>query len=197
MQDILRGRVTRPEYVALLGDLHAVYHALERRIATHAASPLLAPFQFAPLARAAAIRADLEVLAATASPMLVVPLASTAAQEYVHAVESADPPGLVAHAYVRYLGDLSGGQVLHKIVARALALPGESGLSFYAFPGVGDASAFKDRYRVALDALPLTDDECDRVVAEAVRAFGLNISLFEASGTRTPSSAAPHPPRNG
>ena len=51
---------------------------------------------------------------------------TAACQDYLYHLQHlsvADPERLVAHAYVRYLGDLSGGQQLKGIVARSLLLP--------------------------------------------------------------------------
>src|SRR5207237_3072297 len=56
----------------------------------------------------------------------------------------------ISHAYTRYLGDLSGGQIIKKILARSLALPPEA-LSFYEFPEIADIRRFKDAYRDVLE----------------------------------------------
>lgn len=42
-------------------------------------------------------------------------------------------PGLLAHSYVRYLGDLSGGQFIAARIKRAYNLNGPDGLRFYHF----------------------------------------------------------------
>lgn len=42
-------------------------------------------------------------------------------------------PGLLAHAYVRYLGDLSGGQFIGARVKKSFDLPGDDGTRFYQF----------------------------------------------------------------
>jgi heme oxygenase len=101
---------------------------------------------------------------------------------------------LVAHAYVRYLGDLSGGQALRKVVGRGLGLSGSEGLSFYDFPGIADPDGFKSRFRESLDGMALAPELENRVVTEARDAFGLNVTLFEAVATQTPASGAPAPP---
>lgn len=46
-----------------------------------------------------------------------------------------DPTPLLAHSYVRYLGDLSGGQVARHAISKAYGLDENAGLglSFYAF----------------------------------------------------------------
>lgn len=58
---------------------------------------------------------------------------------YVQRIEdlsdSPDPAPLLAHAYVRYLGDLSGGQTIRHILAKAYDLDeaAGTGVAFYAF----------------------------------------------------------------
>ena len=195
MRDILGGRLERSSYVALLANLYVVYDALERSLEGHQASSLLQPFPFAVLARRSALAGDLAVLHGDDWQTAVHP--SGAALAYAHVVNAAVPLQLVAHAYVRYLGDLSGGQALKKVVGRALGLRGSGGLSFYDFPEIADLDVFKGQFRELLDAMTLTPDECDGVVAEAVRAFELNINLFAAVATQTSSSDAPPLPHGG
>jgi len=81
----------------------------------------------------------------------------------------------VAHAYTRYLGDLSGGQVLGKITQKSLGLSGPEGLSFFSFPGVTSPNRFKQLYRGRMNAIELTAAERAAVLQEAVAAFELNI----------------------
>lgn len=49
------------------------------------------------------------------------------------------PEGLLAHSYVRYLGDMSGGQFISARVKRAYALPKLEGTEFYHFNQDGKA----------------------------------------------------------
>ncbi len=85
---------------------------------------------------------------------------------------------LIAHHYTRYLGDLSGGQVVETL-DREFGLGG-AGLAFYEFPM--RAKPYKDSYRARLDALRLDTDEIDGVVAEVRLAFGMNQKLFDELG---------------
>ena len=57
-------------------------------------------------------------------------------------LETGQPDLLLAHAYVRYLGDLSGGQILQRLLAKSLALTPQQ-LSFYDFPRFDDLAALK------------------------------------------------------
>uniref|UniRef100_A0A8B9KHM1 heme oxygenase (biliverdin-producing) n=1 Tax=Astyanax mexicanus TaxID=7994 RepID=A0A8B9KHM1_ASTMX len=108
---------------------------------------------------------------------------SSAAQHYVdriHEVGQTDPVLLVAHAYTRYMGDLSGGQVLKKVAQRALRLPptGE-GVKFYEFDSIHSAKAFKQLYRSRMNELELDAQTKEKLVQEAVLAFQFNMEVFD------------------
>lgn len=108
------------------------------------------------------------------------PEASPATVDYVERLQkianSSEAHLLIAHAYTRYMGDLSGGQILARCARKALNLPetGEGG-SFYEFPGICPKN-FKNMYRSKLDELPY---EHEMLVSEANVAFALNIRIFE------------------
>ena len=83
---------------------------------------------------------------------------------------------LIAHTYVRYMGDLSGGQVLKRMLGRTLGI-GPDGLSFYDFPGIDDVVAFKADYLAAISEAASTSADIKRVTDEAVAVFELNIDV--------------------
>lgn len=90
--------------------------------------------------------------------------------------------GYAAHAYTRYLGDLSGGQIIKVMMQRHYGF-GEDGLAFYTFDQIPKVKVFKDMYRETLDTLQFVDDaDRDRIVDEAKLAFRLNQDLFGALG---------------
>lgn len=68
-----------------------------------------------------------------------------ALSHYVDRIEqitsSEDPAALLSHAYVRYLGDLSGGQVIRGKIAKAYNLEDGAGVSFYDFKTLGGTGA--------------------------------------------------------
>lgn len=88
-----------------------------------------------------------------------------------------NPELLVAHAYTRYLGDLSGGQVLGKITQKSLGLSSKEGLSFFFFPGVTSANRFKQLYRSRMNSIELSEEGKAAVLEEAVAAFEFNIQV--------------------
>ncbi|WP_097677340.1 biliverdin-producing heme oxygenase [Nigerium massiliense] len=171
MADLLEGRASVAAFVALTGQLLHVYRALEAAVRSHAQAPELAPIADPGLERVARLESDLRELGV--DPATVEALPATAA--YVARIEAADAPALVAHHYVRYLGDLSGGQVIATMLGRHYGLT--EGVSFYDFGDLGRPKPYKDAYRAKLDALPV-GDALDRVLAEAVAAFGANEAVF-------------------
>jgi heme oxygenase len=84
----------------------------------------------------------------------------------------------VAHSYTRYLGDLSGGQILKNIAVNAMNLTDGQGTAFYEFETISDEKAFKNQYRAALNELPIDEATADRIVDEANDAFGKNMKMF-------------------
>jgi heme oxygenase len=95
----------------------------------------------------------------------------------IHAIANSDPELLIAHAYTRYMGDLSGGQSLKNIIRSALSLPPDQGTGLHDFeqiPTIEAKRAFKEKYREALNSLAIDDATIQRIVDEANQAFQLN-----------------------
>jgi heme oxygenase len=186
--DILRGRATREGYELLLRSLLPVYQTLERQLAQHGASSRIGPMVRPELDRAGAIAADLRYFSISDVPISDIgeeqlpAKAGPATARYVNAIMAAsggDGSRLVAHAYARYLGDLSGGQILSRVLSRSLNLP-LAALSFYDFPAIPDIGAFKSDYRSAIDRAGDESEDFDAVVEEGALAFELNIDLSNA-----------------
>lgn len=176
MLRLIRGTLSRRGYVALLENLAALYDALEDELARHVDRPALRWLDVNGLRRSSRLAADIDTWRCADDPS---PTLEPSAREYVrrlHAVAAESPDLLIAHAYVRYLGDLSGGQILQPIVAKMLGASGGRGLAFYDFSAVGDPSALKREFREQLDALD--PSLADRIVAEAQDAFERHACLF-------------------
>lgn len=103
--------------------------------------------------------------------------------ERIHEVGQNEPELLVAHAYTRYMGDLSGGQVLKKVAQRALKLPSTGeGTQFYLFENVDNAQQFKQLYRARMNALDLNLETKEKIVEEANKAFEFNMQVLSGPG---------------
>ncbi len=178
MQAFFRGQVSREIYCHMLARLQQVYALIEKYQTQNANHPILGKMYFPELFRVEAMQQDLAFFKHTADHNRDM---TAATQNYADRIEwlaSHWPTGIIAHQYTRYLGDLSGGQMIKKVVKRAYHLENEDGVAFYNFSGVPDIPAFKERYRIAIDALPMDEDEKHRLVDEANLSFRCNIALF-------------------
>ena len=181
----LRGVVSEDNYRTLIKDFYFVYSALEEEMERLDDDEFLKPIHFKELNRLNALKMDLRYYYGPNWMMEIKP--SEACIQYterIHEVADKDPYLLVGHHYTRYLGDLSGGQILKGIAEKALDLPKNEGLHFYDFPKIDDKKEFKTKYRAALDGLTTDSSKINDIIAEANYAFRLNMYMFdELSGT--------------
>jgi heme oxygenase len=84
---------------------------------------------------------------------------------------------LTAHHYIRYLGDLSGGQAIARLVARHYQIPAEA-LNFYNFEDIGDVVFYKKRYRDFLNLIALNEEQQEEFLSEVELLYALNRELF-------------------
>ncbi len=179
MRVLLRGEMDRPCYCALLRNLHAIYAVLEPALRRHAADPALAPLVFPALWREAPLARDLDALHGPEwRGAIALQPATVRYVERVHEIDRAQPERLVAHSYVRYLGDLTGGQMLRRIVRDSLGLPAGTGTAFYDFGDAVETARLKQVFRAGLDVLAVDEATGQSIVAEARLAFQLHRQLF-------------------
>ncbi|XP_057597830.1 heme oxygenase 1 isoform X2 [Hippopotamus amphibius kiboko] len=182
MKNFQKGEVTREGFKLVMASLYHIYVALEEEIEHNKENPVYAPLYFPEeLHRRAALEQD---MAFWYGPHWQEAIPYTqATRRYVQRLQEvgrAEPELLVAHAYTRYLGDLSGGQVLKKIAQKALDLPSSGeGVAFFTFPNIASATKFKQLYRSRMNTLEMTPEVRQRVLDEGKAAFLLNIQLFE------------------
>ncbi|UEA58631.1 biliverdin-producing heme oxygenase [Gordonia otitidis] len=175
IDDLLSGRLDADEYGRLASQLYFVYSALEHVGGSLVGDPIADAVLDDRLLRSARLRSDLHALGV--DPETVTPL--PAVDRYVDAIEATrtDPARYVAHHYTRYLGDLSGGQVVAHRMREHYGLDAST-LSFYVFDGIDKLKRYKDAYRERIDALSIDESGVERLVAEAICAFELNQALF-------------------
>ncbi len=179
MHDLMTGKGSKQDYTDLVVQHWYVYVALEEAAARFADDAQAAPFIEPALTRVPAIEADLEHLIGDDWRERIAPTPSVEA--YCARIrEIADEGwagGFIAHHYTRYLGDLSGGQAIKRLMQRQFGFD-TNGVLFYIFDGIADPRAFKDAYREQLDAAGWDEQEQDRVIDEVVRAYAYNTALF-------------------
>ena len=182
----LRGVISEQNYRTLVKDFYFVYSALEEEMERLQDDEFLNPIYFKELNRLNALKWDLRYYYGPNWMMEIKP--SEACIQYterIHEVADQDPYLFVGHHYTRYLGDLSGGQILKGIAEKALDLPKNEGLHFYDFPKIEDKKEFKTKYREGLDKVTTDPHKINDIIAEANYAFRLNMYMFdEISGTK-------------
>lgn len=180
VKSFLGGVVDKKSYRKLVANLYFVYIAIEEQMLNNKDNPFIRPIYFTELNRAASLEEDLLYYYGQNWKIEIIP--SEATQTYVrriHEVGINQPELLIAHAYTRYMGDLSGGQILKKIAKNAMNLSGNQGTSFYDFPNIADENLFKKNYRNQLDAIPIDQSQISDIIAEANIAFALNMKMFQ------------------
>jgi heme oxygenase (biliverdin-producing, ferredoxin) len=179
MRRFLKGAVDKNAFGKLLGNLYYIYSQLEAELNFYQNHPWVSPVYFPQLNRTASLEQDLDFFYGENWKEKITP--TIAAQAYISRIQevsATEPVLLIAHAYTRYMGDLSGGQMLKKIAESALGLENHQGVSFYEFNEITDLSEFKVKYRLALDSVPIDEAMSDKVVVEANISFNLNIQLL-------------------
>jgi len=177
----LKGVVEKTSYRKLISDLYFVYKAMEEEIdrLVQEDHPVIKHIGFKELFRRQTLEKDLEFY--YGNNWLDQIKISDSAQSYVNRIRlvaNESPELLVGHHYTRYIGDLSGGQILKKIAKKALNLRGDDGLNFYEFKLIEDEKLFKKSYSETLNKLPIDQKIADNIIDEANEAFAYNMNMF-------------------
>lgn len=172
---LMGGELSLGDYTRYLAQFAHVYEALEER-EPKSDDPALVD---ARLTRFSAIESDLAALGVSdwraEHPAM---RATEAYASHLRALDLDDLPRYLAHHYTRYLGDLSGGQAISRLVARHYSATPEQ-LSFYRFDGIEEIVPFKREYREGLNNLGLDPQGVDRFVEEVNAAYRFNSAIFD------------------
>jgi len=188
VREMLAGTVTRYRYALYLRNLLPAYVELERALDRHRDSAAIRPIAYPQLRRADPLRADLRCLCGEQWMRLLPQLdAGRLYAERVRDASHGEGHGLIAHAYTRYLGDLNGGAVLSRVLARTLGLEAAA-LAFYQYPTVADRVAFLAVVRQAFDQAGAVVREPASVLQEVEAAFACNIDLSLAASCAAESA---------
>jgi len=124
-----------------------------------------------------------------------------------HLIEE-EPRRLLAHSYVRYMGDLSGGQTIKRNIRKAYGLVDKRGTTFYEFvvvgsegksdlpaANMGEIKRIKRWFKNGIDAGVGNDVKVkEALLDEAMRAFALHKDIFDE--IRAPRPRALEPDRS-
>ena len=176
----LRGVVSEESYKQLVANFYFIYRAMEEEVDKLSEHPIVGKVHSKLVNRTEPLSRDLRYYYGPNWRALIAP--SEACQRYVNRIREVaedDAELLVGHHYTRYLGDLSGGQILKGIAEKAMDLKEGEGLHFYEFEGITDKKGFKTSYRTALDTLPINQSQANAIINEANYAFRLNMYMFD------------------
>lgn len=151
---MFKGELSTAEYATYLWNQHHIYNILEQMCIINGLMTDIPEIRRAP-----AIYEDFLELWPDND---VEPMMAPVTQEYMDYVMSinSDPHKLLAHLYVRHMGDLSGGQMIAKRV------PGSG--KYYKFEG--DTDELKNKIRSKID---------DSMADEAKKCFDFATRLFQ------------------
>ena len=179
MKDLMEGRGTREDYIALVAQHFFIYEALEQAASQFEDEATARPFISPQLTRLPAIVEDLAFLLGDSWRDQITPLSTT--EHYVRRIREIAlegwSGGFIAHHYTRYLGDLSGGQVIRKLMQRQFGFD-TNGVGFYLFDQIAKPREFKETYRDQLDAVAWDAAERERVIDEVLLAYRFNTEVF-------------------
>ena len=180
---MLAGRLPRDAYLALLGELELIHGPLEAELA---ARPGAVPVYRPAMARAELLRRDRAALGGDPPP---APLADT--QELVERIgtwAAETPAALIGVLYV-FEGSRMGSLVLARRLAASLGVPAEPGRGLdYHLDGAADRPRQWGRLKGELDALPLTAEQQDAVVAAAAEAMDRLCGVYAALPCAEPAA---------
>ncbi|WP_433870592.1 heme oxygenase (biliverdin-producing) [Saccharopolyspora sp. CA-218241] len=182
---LLAGRVEADGFAALLAQRHFAYRVLEDAADRMRSDLIAGPFVSDRLHRLPALEADLHYYLGPDWRGLIRPSAAT--EVYCARLRELcfdRPECFVAHHYARYLGDLSGGQVLRAALSRSLGLVDDGGFAFLTFEEIPNRPRFKDAYRTLLDTAGWDGATENRIIAEVRHAFALNAAVLDELGRR-------------
>ncbi|MEE6520461.1 hypothetical protein FKM82_018346 [Ascaphus truei] len=197
MRTFQKGQVSLNEFKLVMSSLYFVYEALEEEIDRNKENAVYSPVHFPlELHRKETLEQDLEYFYGPQwRKEIPCPQSTKDYVDRLHHVGQEEPELLVAHAYTRYLGDLSGGQVLKKIAQKALHLPATGeGLAFFSFDNVTNATKFKQLYRSRMNSIEVDKVTKERILEEAKNAFLLNVKVFEELQTLSSEQSPKVPP---
>lgn len=179
---VVKKRMSQKTYKLFLSQLYYLYEAMENGLERHKDHPIVGPVQFGQeLFRMPNLKLDLEFFYGEDWENCISCMASTQAYvDRLNELSEHNPQVLISHAYVRYQGDVSGGQILKKIIRRTYGFSERTGegVRFYEFENLDSITSFKDFYSARMNALELTAEQKEEMVTEAVDAFQHNINIF-------------------
>ena len=180
MKQLFQGKCSHQSYLIYLWALKEIYQTLEAEMEDLKDHDYIQKIYLPELFRLHSLEEDLAQWGFDENTE-IPPQVRQAVDNYCSRLKNlakSAPYLLTAHAYVRYLGDLSGGQMLGKVLPKNFQR--ETGFAFYDFSHL-DAQEAKTDYRRRLDELgDRSEEKAKGICEEAIHSFVLNSQLFSS-----------------
>ena len=178
VSDIVHQRVLLNDYLNYIQNLREIYETLESETRWLGHYDEVGEFFTSSLFRSTHLKHDYENLRSRQPPMPSTGLHPVTRSycEHILQAQKQRPAAMLAHIYVRYLGDLNGGLIMQRLLKSSLNLT-EDCLTFYAFPDIEDIAEFRSNFRDTLNRVVLTEVERHAVSKAAMETFSFNIVL--------------------
>lgn len=188
MDELLSGKLQARDYARLINQYVHLYPALEHAVdVARLELPQLGQIMDPQLERAELLMRDADALSEVCgTPTAINSTPTRATTKYVSHLnklatlsEPGDAYRILTHHYLRYLGDLSGGQIIARLVQRHYAID-PAMVSAWDFSHISKLKAYKDQYRSLLDELVTDPEDQQTMIDEAKLGFRLNAQLFNS-----------------
>lgn len=174
MKNLFSGDLPIESYIKYLSVLMYIYDTLEATIKDNLDDDLVASIFDEKLERSWQISSDLgnldKVVAFNGKLTDYI-------NEYMIMIGEASPVELVAHHYIRYLGDLSGGQMLKGMLKQNYGLS-DNQLSFYEFDL--DAKTYREAYKEKLNSLIKKEADVNLFIDTVNKIYGVTTKILNS-----------------
>lgn len=174
---LMGGALTPLAYLDYLRALAPIYLRMESLFLANNAKEPLSYLDHRALDRASLIVEDIKYLESNLKAEAGDSALPSVASYMQLLSDDISPIRLSAHHYIRYLGDLSGGQAIARLVSRHYQIP-PAGLNFYNFESIGDIVFYKKRYRDFLNLIPFNESEREEFLQEVEKLYQFSREIF-------------------
>lgn len=174
---LFEGKATREMYGKYLLHKYHIYDAIESMMDEHTKNDLFSKFLFPELKRKQMLADDLNQFIGKGWEK-EDQLSTVSSYVYrIHKIAAENPGLLIAHAYVQYFADLSGGFIIKKILKQQYNYA-ENELNAYAFNQIENVDEFKKNYLDLMNDLVEELQLEDEFIEETKLAYIFTISAL-------------------
>jgi heme oxygenase len=166
MKDLLSGSLQKSRYVLYLIALWPIYNSLESELSFRK-SNLITSFYDKRLNRKDRVYDNIALLK---SDEKINDELLKEVNFYAYQIQKSSDIQLIANQYIRYMGDMAGGQAIKSIMKRSYNFADEE-LSFYDFDIEEGIKKYRDSYKDKINRLIATEEDQNEFVSSVLDAY--------------------------